>query len=92
MNSIIKYTANGYLPCGGRVPTPLDCNYPPYEARVIEEQMTISLLLFRKYHIQYVNKFVVILREVDKYCLADFFRNGGGTSLKYAKNIYNINK
>ena len=28
------YTANGYIPCGGRVPAPLDCNYPPYEAKV----------------------------------------------------------
>ena len=28
------YTADGYIPCGGRVPTPLDCNYPPYEAKV----------------------------------------------------------
>ena len=28
------YTADGYIPCGGRVPTPLDCNYPPYQAKV----------------------------------------------------------
>ena len=28
------YTANGYLPCGGKAPTPYDCDYPPYEAKV----------------------------------------------------------
>ena len=28
------YTANGYIPCGGRVPAPLDCDFPPYQAKV----------------------------------------------------------
>ena len=28
------YTADGYIPCGGRVPAPLDCDFPPYKAKV----------------------------------------------------------
>ena len=36
VRSTKMYTANGYIPCGGRVPAPLDCNYPPYQAKVTQ--------------------------------------------------------
>ena len=34
VQSTIKYTGNGFIPCLGMVPTPDDCNFPPYKARM----------------------------------------------------------
>ena len=34
VHSTIMYTGNGFIPCLGMVPTPEDCNYPPYRARM----------------------------------------------------------
>ena len=34
VKSTIRYTGNGYIPCLGMVPTPDDCNFPPYRARM----------------------------------------------------------
>ena len=34
VNSVIKYTSNGFIPCLGITPTPDDCYYPPYQAKL----------------------------------------------------------
>ena len=34
VKSNVRYNGNGYLPCGGQVPTPLDCDFPPYYMKV----------------------------------------------------------
>ena len=34
VQSTIKYTGNGFIPCLGIVPTPDDCNFPPYQAKL----------------------------------------------------------
>ena len=34
VNSIITYTGNGYIPCGGVAPAPTDCDFPKYKAKV----------------------------------------------------------
>ena len=40
VGSTIRYTSNGYIPCLGMVPTPDDCDFPPYRVRM---QRTFNL-------------------------------------------------
>ena len=34
VKSTIRYTGNGFIPCLGMVPTPDDCHFPQYKARM----------------------------------------------------------
>ena len=34
VNSVIRYTGNGFIPCGGRAPAPTDCDFKAYYAKV----------------------------------------------------------
>ena len=34
VQSTIRYTGNGFIPCKGMVPTPSDCDFPAYNARM----------------------------------------------------------
>ena len=34
VNSVIRYTGNGYIPCGGYAPAPTDCDFKKYFAKV----------------------------------------------------------
>ena len=34
VHSTIRYTGNGFIPCKGLVPTPADCHFPQYKARM----------------------------------------------------------